>query len=209
MITPGSTPAGGWRGTSRRWRARSALAQARCTCSAGPGTRAWRWIAADDVCSREQCRSATAVILWHATRIAQGVLATVSQTGANEHLSRRIRLGRNSIHRGPRTVPGRLSNRANRAPAGSGARHRRTRALDGSGLCGRASGREATGVWLLQHRHGNRTSFQSGIRLLAFARVSKQEGCGGGQECHRNCGGGRRASVALRIRSPKHCPAGR
>ena len=107
------------------------------------------------------------------------------------------------------TVPGRLSNRANRPPAGSGARHRRTRALDRSGLRGRAAGREATGVWLLQHRHGNRTSFQSGIRLLAFARVSKQEGCGGGQECDRNCGGGRRASVALRIRSPKHCPAGR
>ena len=101
---------------------------------------------------------------------------------ANEHLSRRIRLGQNSIHRGPRPVPGRPSNRANRPPAGSGARHRRTRALDRSGLCGRAAGREATGVWLLQHRHGNRTSFQSSIRLLAFARVSEQEGCGGGQD---------------------------
>src|SRR6478735_6613551 len=52
--------------------------------------------------------------------------------------------------------------------------------FDRSGLRGRAAGREATGVWLLQHRHGNRASFQSRIRLLAFARVSKQEGGRGG-----------------------------
>ena len=86
---------------------------------------------------------------------------------------------------------------------------RRTRSPDRSRLRGRAAGREATGVWLLQRRHGHRPSFQSGIRLLAFARVSKQEGCGRGQECDRNRGGGRRASVALRIRSPKLCPARR
>ncbi len=106
-------------------------------------------------------------------------------------------------------VPGPLSNRANRPPAGSGARQRRTQSLDRSGLCGRTGGREATGVWLLQHRHGHRTSFQSSIRLLAFARVSKQEGCGGRQECVRDCRGGRRESMALRIRPPKRCPAGR
>ena len=92
---------------------------------------------------------------------------------------------------------------------GSGARHRRTRALDRSGLRGRAAGREATGVWLLQRRRGNRTSLQSGIRLLAFARVSKPKGCGSGQECYWNRGGGRRARVALRIRGPKQCAAGR
>jgi hypothetical protein len=68
---------------------------------------------------------------------------------------------------------------------------------------------EAPGVWLLQRGHGNRTSFQSGIRLLASAHVSKQEGRGGGQECDGNRGGGRRASVALGIRGPKQCATGR
>ena len=43
--------------------------------------------------------------------------------------------------------------------------------------------------------------FSQAIRLLALARVSKQEGCGRGQECDRNCGGGKRASLALRIRT--------
>ena len=55
----------------------------------------------------------------------------------------------------------------------------------------------------------NRTSFQPDVRLLALARVSKPEGGGGGQECDGNRGGGRRASVALRIRSPRPCSAGR
>jgi hypothetical protein len=128
---------------------------------------------------------------------------------ANEKLLQRITLGQNSIHRGPRTVPGRLSDGANRPPAGAGARHRRTRSFDRSGMCGRAGWREATGVRLLQHRHGHRTSLQPGLRLLAFARVSKQEDCGRGQEFLRTCRGGRRASVALRIRSTKPCPEGR
>ena len=109
---------------------------------------------------------------------------------------------------GSRTVRGRLSDRAHRPPVGSGARHRRTRPLDRSGLRGRAAGREATGVRLLQRRHGHRTSFQPDVRLLAFARVSKPEGGGGGQECDRNRGGGRRARVALRIRSPRPAPRG-
>ena len=63
--------------------------------------------------------------------------------------------------------------------------------------------------WLLQRRHGYRTSFQSSIRLLAFAHVSRQEGCGGGQECEWNRRARRRASVALGIRRPKQCAARR
>ena len=53
----------------------------------------------------------------------------------------------------------------------------------------------------------DRAPFQRSIRLLAFAHVSQQEGGRGGEERDRNCGGGRRASVALRIRSPKHSAA--
>ena len=66
--------------------------------------------------------------------------------------------------------------------------------------------KKATGIWLLRRRR-RRTSFQSSIRRRALARISKHEGCGGGQECDRNCGGGRRASVALRIRTPNPAPA--
>ena len=75
--------------------------------------------------------------------------------------------------------------------------------LDGSSLRGRATGREAAGVWLLQHRRGNRPSFQPGVRLLALARVSNEEGGGGGQERDGNRRRGRGASVAVRIWAPK------
>lgn len=92
-------------------------------------------------------------------------------------------------------------------PVGSVARHRRTRPLGRSGLRGRAAGREATGVRLLQRRHGYRTPFQQPIGLLASARVSDQEGGRRGKECERNRGGGRRASVALRIRAASPNPA--
>ena len=71
------------------------------------------------------------------------------------------------------------------------------------------SGQKRPGVWLLQHRRGHRIAFQSSIRLLASARVSKQEGCGGGEKCDGDCGGRRRASVALGIRSTRRCSTGR
>ena len=94
-------------------------------------------------------------------------------------------------------------------PAGSGAGHRRTRPSDRGGLRRRAAGREAAGVRLLQRRRGPRPAFHRIIRLLAFARISKQEGCRRRQECDGDRGGRRRASVALRIWSPRPCSASR
>ena len=82
-------------------------------------------------------------------------------------------------------------------PAGAGARHGGTRPHDRSGLRGRAGGRDATGVRLLQHRYGNRTLIQPADRLLAFPDVWKPKDSRGGKECDWNCGGRRRASVAL------------
>jgi len=68
-------------------------------------------------------------------------------------------MARTSFHRGTRTVPRRLSNRASRPPCGLKCRHRRPRSLDRSGLRGRAAGRKSDRSWLLQHRHGTGLHF--------------------------------------------------
>ena len=79
-------------------------------------------------------------------------------------------------------------------------------ALDRSGLCGRAAGRDATGFGCFNIGTVTGLHF-SQASVYWHLRVSQQEGCGRGQEYDRTRGGGRRASVALEF-GPEALPRG-